>query len=108
GNLLSHFAGNNSNASQAQPLPGFGSGDTGGIGNPLTNPNGSSSSCSGCNGDNQTSQEERINDLLKKVIQMFGPLLQMVGQLLSLMLNSSGNSRLLQSSLSNSQFSSFI
>jgi len=109
GSLLSSLAGNN-NASQTQPLPNFGLGDSSNQGNPLSN-NGNSSNTSGsscCNGDNQTSQEDRINDLLKKMLQMFGPLLQMFGQLLSLMLNSSGNSRLLQSSLSNSQFSSFI
>jgi hypothetical protein len=106
GNLLSNFAGKNNNASQVQPLPVFGSGDN--SGSPFTNTSNGNSSCCGGDNQNQTSQDQRTNDLLKQVMQMFGSMLQMFSQLLGLMLNSSGNNRQLQNSLSVTNFSSFI
>jgi hypothetical protein len=56
-----------------------------GGGSPLTGPSGGDQSCGG----GQGSQDQRINDLLKQIMQMLGPLLQMFSQLLNLMLDNS-------------------
>ena len=121
GNLLSNFAGGN--ASSTQPLPGqfggcgggagspSGAGSSSGAGSPsggagspsggspLTGPSGGDQSCGG----GQGSQDQRINDLLKQIMQMFGPLLQMFSQLLNLMLDNSGNNRTLTQNRSSIQ-----
>jgi hypothetical protein len=97
GNLLSNFAGGNASANQ--PLPGqfaptggCGGGNPTSGGSPSTgSPEGSQSCCGG----GEDSREDRINDLLKQIMQMFGPLMQMFSQLLNLMLDNSGNNRIL-------------
>src|SRR6185436_4435377 len=100
GNLLANFAGGN--ASSTQPLPGQfapggscggggGGADPTSGGSPSTGSSSGSQSC--CGGED--SKEDRINDLLKQIMQMFGPLLQMFSQLLNLMLDNSGNNRIL-------------
>lgn len=100
GALLSNFAGGQ-NASGAPPLPSnFGGG---GGGSPAATGGGQPCANSGCQGGQQ-SEEERINELMKQLLAAFGPLLQALSQLLSLMADSTGNSNSINSSLSQSRF----
>jgi len=102
------------NASGIQPLPpqfGGGSGGAGGSGSPsfgggapsgspTSSGGGDPASSSGCGGGD----ENRLTDLQKQLMQMFGPLLQMFAQVLNMMMQMLGNNGALTSSLNQSRF----
>lgn len=114
GYQMSNLAGQN--ASGIQPLPpqfGGGSGGAGGSGapsfgggapsgSPASSGGGDPASSSGCGGGG--GDENRLTDLQKQLMQMFGPLLQMFAQVLQMMMQMLGNSGALTSSLNQSRF----
>ena len=101
GYQLSNLA--SQNASGNQPLPPqFGGGGGGGAGSPSFG--GGPSSSSGCGGGDDSQDQNRLTDLQKQLMQMFGPLLQMFAQVLSMMMQMLGNGDALTSSLGQSRF----
>ena len=101
GYQLSNLA--SQNASGNQPLPPqFGGGGGGGAGSPSFG--GGPSSSSGCGGGDDSQDQNRLIDLQKQLMQMFGPLLQMFAQVLSMMMQMLGNGDALTSSLGQSRF----
>jgi hypothetical protein len=95
GRELANAAGGNQNenASQFQPLPSSFSPNSGGC-----------SQCGQGEENDLDSREDRLNDLLRQMLQMFGPMLQMFSQLLGLMLDQNGGNRSLQGGLTNNFF----
>ena len=105
GGLLSNFAGTNASASQPIPSQFTPTGSSGGSSGG-TSPNAAQDTGGTCGCHDQGgTQEDRINEMLKKLLGMLGPMLQMFAQLLNLMLDSSGNNQTLRTSIDNSRLS---